>query len=153
MDDTHIYNFVTCCVDDNGTVNIVVWICVVGTVVVVCNCFVVVDLVVVNVLVDVIGADMDFCVIVVVVDAVVLVVVDAVVLIEVVLFSGKVVSTVGVNIAVTEPAGVSGLETSVVEIVLVVIDVVVISTVVVAGTEIYNRQKDLISRVNKSHCS
>ena len=74
---------------------------------------------------------MDFCVIVVVV--------DVFVLIGVVLFSVKVVLTVGVHIAVTEPAGVSGLEASVVEIVLVVVNVVVISTVVVAGTETYNR--------------
>ena len=140
MDDSHIYNSVVCCVDDNGTVNIVVWICVVGNVVVVCECFVAVDLVVVNVMVDVIGADMDFCVIVVVV--------DAVVLIGVVLFSGKVV----VNVAVTDSVVVSGLEASVVEIVLVVVDVVVISTVVVAGTERYNRQRDLISQVNKCHC-
>ena len=100
IDDSHLYNSVACCVNDNGTVNIVVWICVVGTVVVVCECFVVVDLVVVNVMVDVIGADMDFCVIVVVV--------DAVVLFEVVLFICKVVFTVGVNTAVTDSAAVAG---------------------------------------------
>ena len=100
MDDSHIYDSVASCVDDNGTVDIVVCICVVGTVVVVCECFVVVDLVVVNVLVVVIGVDMDFCVIVVVV--------DAVVLIEVVLFICKVVFTVGVNIAVTDSAAVAG---------------------------------------------
>ena len=67
MDDLHVYNSVAC----NGAVNMVVGIYVVGTVVVVCTCFEVVDLVVVNILANVIGTGMVTCVIVVVVGDVV----------------------------------------------------------------------------------
>ena len=70
VDDSHIYNSVACCVDENGNVNMVVCIYVVRTVVVVYACFEVVDLVAVKVM-DVIGPGTVVCVLVVVVIVVV----------------------------------------------------------------------------------
>ena len=52
----------TCCVDDNGTFNMVVCICVDGTVVVVCAFFEVVDVLVVKVMADVIRPGTVVCV-------------------------------------------------------------------------------------------